>query len=207
MKRTNTTLSLLMLCALVCSGCIGVHTEQNTTTYTHAWWTGPAFFLLIPLSLIFGRWIWRRGDRIKSVGVVIVALIFAIGLGPKHVTEHVTISDRGFTSRLGTYWWQPELRDIAFNTLDDVLYDERQFLKKVKGEGKIEIRKSIELVQKQGEWISVPVNGLLRDSNADAEIVRRAAAAGVNIDPEKSVALKRQRAFVEKLEQQFFKSP
>jgi hypothetical protein len=39
MKRTNTALLLLLFCALACTGCISVHTEQNTTTFTHAWWT------------------------------------------------------------------------------------------------------------------------------------------------------------------------
>jgi hypothetical protein len=51
------------------------------------------------LSLILGRWIWRRGDKIKPVGIVIVALMFGIGLGPKHITERVTITDRGLTGQ------------------------------------------------------------------------------------------------------------
>jgi hypothetical protein len=197
-------LSITTLPPFLFDGCWTVTRVGETTTFTHSWWTGPAFFVVMLAAFAWSTFLWRIQNKIKAVGSALIAVFLTATLAPKHMTEFISVSPRGVEGRTGTWWWKPDIWKADFAGYSEVLMDERLELITKDGKPEINVERSLSFVSKgDAPSLWLPVNGLLRDSNADAEILRRAREAGLNTDPAASPHLKNQKDFTNELRKQY----
>jgi hypothetical protein len=195
---------MAILPSFVLDGCWTATRTADTATFTHAWWTGPAFAIAFLAACAWGARLWRRGDQIKGAGFTLIWFFLAATLGPKHVTEYITVSSQGVAGRTGTWWWQPDIWTVKFENYSEVIPEEVRELTATNGQGEIKVERSLWFVPKdKAAPLSLPVNGLLRDSKAGEEILRRARDAGLNTDPDNSLAVKKRKDFNNALRKKF----